>query len=286
MLQEPSLSTNELSKPPASHCRLMGVLNITPDSFFDGGSYFHFEDALSKGIQLAQDGADIIDIGGASSKPFSTPVAEDEEYRRIIPVIKALSQKVKVPISIDTTNPNIARAALDAGARFINDVEGFKNQHMQALAVEFDTEICVMHMQGSPQTMQVKPYYRQGVLPYLLKWFEKKLEQLVKAGIKKDKICIDPGIGFGKTLEHNLDILQNIEALKTFGVKIVVGLSRKSFMTTITGKPSQHLLPTTLAFNTLLMEKGIDILRVHDVYEHRLVKEVMQSYQARNKASS
>lgn len=257
---------------------LMGILNVTPDSFYDGGSYYHLSDAISRAVELEKDGADIIDVGGESTRPNASPVPEDEELARVIPVIKQLKGKISVPISIDTTRPAVAKEALKAGASIINDVSGFKSQQMQKLAAEHQATICVMHRQGSPQTMQINPMYKSGVTDHLMSWFDNKISQLVEAGVSEDKIIIDPGIGFGKTVEHNLEILKNISKFKSFGLRVLVGLSRKSFLSAITGKPSQHLLAPTLALDALLYQAEVDIIRVHDIYEHKLMVEVLAAY--------
>ncbi|MCH1429678.1 MAG: dihydropteroate synthase [Chlamydiales bacterium] len=277
-----SVETPEENKtksiPTRRNSLLMGVLNVTPDSFYDGGSYYHLGDAVSRAIELEIDGADIIDIGGESTRPNASPVPEDEEFARVIPVIKQLTGKVNIPISVDTTRPSVAKEALKAGASIINDVSGLKSQQMQKIAADYQATVCVMHRQGSPQTMQDNPVYKSGVTSHLMSWFDNKISQLVKSGISEDKIIIDPGIGFGKTVEHNLEILKNISKFKSFGLRVLVGISRKSFLSAITGKPSQHLLAPTLALDALLYQAEVDIIRVHDVYEHKLMLEVLAAY--------
>ncbi|SCA58416.1 Dihydropteroate synthase [Chlamydiales bacterium SCGC AB-751-O23] len=262
---------------------LMGILNVTPDSFYDGGSYYHLSDAITRAAQLELDGASIIDVGGVSSRPNASAVPEEEEFNRVIPVIKELSKKTTLPISVDTHRASIAKEAIKAGATIINDVSGFKSILMQKVAAEHQVDICLMHRQGTPLTMQINPSYRKGVVPSLMKWFDKKISELLNAGVKEEKIILDPGIGFGKTVEQNIEILKNISCFKSFGLRLLVGISRKSFISKITGKPSQHLLPPTLALNTLLIQEGVDILRVHDIYEHNLILQTLQAYAQPNK---
>jgi dihydropteroate synthase len=233
---------------------------------------------------LFQEGADIIDIGGESTRPGSEPVAEEEEYARVIPVIRALKREIPIPISIDTVKPNIAKAALDEGAAMLNDVSGFCNPDMIKIAKEADAPICVMHMRGTPKTMQINPCYEEGIIAHLLRWFEDKTLQLLKAGVKKKNIILDPGIGFGKTVDDNLKILHNLQKFKASGFPVLVGLSRKSFMSKIINKPAKDTLATTIALNTVALLENADIIRVHDVAEHRDVVDVLKKYFEINKS--
>lgn len=256
---------------------LMGVLNITPDSYF-ANSRAQDEAAVSRGLALVQQGADILDIGGESTRPGAEPVDVHTELSRIIPVITQLVPLINVPISIDTVKPKVAEKALELGANLINDVSGFENPDMIALAVDMQAEICVVHAQGTPKTMQINPHYPEGIIPHLMQWFERKVEKLLSAGIKKEKITLDPGIGFGKTVDHNVEILHNIRQLKSLGFPVLLGASRKNFLSKILNKPTVDLLPATIATSTLAILSGIDILRVHDVQEHRDVINFLDYY--------
>jgi dihydropteroate synthase len=208
----------------------MGILNVTPDSFFDKGAYFSLDLAIQQGLRLFQDGADILDVGGESTRPGAPIVSEEEELRRVIPVISALKPIVPIPISIDTVKPAVALAAVGAGATLINDVSGFRNPAMREIAATTGVDVCVMHMQGTPETMQRNPHYESGVVSHILQWFEQQIEMLIEAGVKEKNIILDPGIGFGKTVAHNLDIIQNLSRFKEMGFPLLLGVSRKSLV--------------------------------------------------------
>lgn len=257
--------------------KLMGILNTTPDSFFDQGKYQGFEKAIERAKEIYLEGADLIDIGGESTRPGSEPVSEEEEFCRVIPLIKFLRKEIPIPISIDTSKPSVAKAAIHAGATLVNDVKGFQNPLMRQVASAHDVDICVMHMQGAPSTMQLNPCYKEGILQHLLNWFEQQIELLVKEGVQEKRIILDPGIGFGKTVADNMTIIQNFTRFKTFGMRILFGVSRKSFMGKILNKHTTDLLPATIAVNTLLIQSGVDMIRVHDVREHR---DVIDFYKA------
>lgn len=260
--------------------KLMGILNVTPDSFYAPSRAMDMERALERAKQIYSEGADILDIGGESTRPNATPVPEAEELQRVIPIIKAL--KGLLPLSIDTFKPRVAAEALKAGAEIINDVSGFTDPSMRALAAESGVTICVMHMQGNPINMQQNPHYPNGIIPELLSWFKIQIELLLKAGVKEKQIILDPGIGFGKTVAHNLEIIENLAVLKAMGFPLLVGVSRKSFMAKILGKNSAELLPATLAMNTALLLAGVDIIRVHDIGEHRDVMNLMDRLNNKN----
>lgn len=249
--------------------QLMGILNITPDSCYDQGRWFNPVRAIERGIKIYQEGADILDIGGESTRPGALPVAEQEELARVIPLIKALKGQISIPISIDTRKPNVAAAALEAGASLINDVSGCSNPDMQRLVASSQAKICVMHMDGTPETMQINPIYPQGIIPYLIDWFSKRIDLLLHVGVKKDQIILDPGIGFGKTVDDNVQILHNLHQIKALGFPVLLGLSRKSFLGKIIDKTYPDLLPVSLAANTMAILAEVDIIRVHDVGEHR-----------------
>ncbi|NGX42948.1 MAG: Dihydropteroate synthase [Chlamydiae bacterium] len=258
--------------------QIMGILNVTPDSFYDRSRCFETDKAIEHGIRMFQEGADLIDIGGESTRPGAPPVSEEEEMARVIPVIKALKKQIPIPISIDTQKPRIAETAIQEGASILNDVSGFHDPKMIEVAAKRSVKICVMHMKGSPRTMQEDPHYEEGILNHLLLWMEERAKTLIEAGVQEKNIIFDPGIGFGKTVEHNLEILHNLQKFKAMGFPILLGLSRKSFMGKIVNKPSQDLLPTTIAMNTVALMANVDIIRIHDVAEHRHVVDVLERY--------
>jgi dihydropteroate synthase len=248
-------------------CIVMGVLNVTPDSFSDGGQFFDFERAVERGVQMEAEGAAIIDIGGESTRPGSASVSDDEEIERVVPVIRALSKKIAVPISIDTCKVEIAEAALEAGAVMLNDITALSDERMGELAARNRVPVILMHMQGTPSTMQVEPKY-EDVVGEVLEFLVGRAKQAEKFGIAKDMIFIDPGIGFGKTIEHNILLLRNINKFVATGYRVLVGTSRKSFIGKLTGreKPSERVFGTA-ATVALCAAAGVSIVRVHDVAE-------------------
>ncbi len=248
-------------------CLVMGVLNVTPDSFSDGGEFFDTDKAIKHGLKMAADGAAIIDIGGESTRPGSAPVSVDGQVKRVIPVIEALSKKVNVPISIDTYNYQVAKAALDVGASMINDITALSDERLGRLAAENEVPVVLMHMQGTPQTMQAEPKYK-NVVGEVLEFLLERAKRAEELGIDKEKIFIDPGIGFGKALEHNLLILRNIRKFVETGYRVLVGTSRKSFIGALTGKenPAERLFGTA-ATVALCVTADVSIVRVHDVAE-------------------
>lgn len=258
----------------------MGILNSTPDSYYVPSRKKTFDEAINHGIQLWRDGADIIDIGGESTRPNAEKVSEEEELKRVIPLIKELSKLQPLPISIDTMKPTVAEKALAAGASIINDVSGFRDPNMRELAAASQAKICVMHMQGSPQSMQDSPYYKEGVVVALLHWFETILEDLAISGIKNHQIILDPGIGFGKTVADNLEIIHNLRKFKAIGFPLLLGISRKSFIQKILGLPSTDVLPATLAISSMAIVSGVDYIRVHDVKEHRQAISILEKYES------
>lgn len=258
--------------------QIMGILNVTPDSFYDQGQFFSSELAIAGGLKLFNEGADIIDIGGESTRPCAHPVSEKEELERVLPVIKGLKNKISIPLSIDTMKAGVAQAALKAGATLINDVSGFRDPDMIAVAAEASVKICVMHMQGVPKTMQTNPVYSKGVVEEIIQWFDEKVNTLIRAGVKEKNIIFDPGIGFGKTVEDNYKILHNLQKFRVSGFPILLGISRKSFMGKVLKKPAKDLLAPTVALGAIAMRENIDFLRVHDVEEHRSIAVVMEKY--------
>ncbi|MCK4294575.1 MAG: dihydropteroate synthase [Planctomycetes bacterium] len=245
----------------------MGVLNVTPDSFSDGGQFFGAHKAIAHGVQMAADGAAIIDVGGESTRPGSDGVPAAEQIRRVVPVVKGLCEKVGVPVSIDTKDFEVAAAALDAGAAIINDITALSDERMGELAAERGVPVVLMHIQGTPATMQAEPRY-DDVVGEVLEFLVGRAKRAEELGIAKVRIFIDPGIGFGKTVEHNLSLLRNIEKFVASGYRVLVGASRKSFIGKITGKekPADRIFGTA-ATVALCAAAGVSIVRVHDVAE-------------------
>ncbi len=254
---------------------LMGIMNITPDSFYDGGEYNRTEAALSRARNLVEAGADILDIGGESTRPGASPVGVEEEKKRVIPVVEALREAgIDRPVSVDTSRAEVARAALAAGADWINDVWALRrDEEMAQVIAEASSPVVLMHMQGTPQTMQENPTY-ENVVEDILAFFEERIERAIRAGISFEKIILDPGVGFGKKLEHNREILANIDRFSRLGAPVLVGHSRKSYLGDLLDREKDQRLAGTLATSGWLMESGVDILRVHDVRQHYDLKKV------------
>ncbi len=245
----------------------MGILNVTPDSFWDGGRYYAPEAAVAHGVELASQGADILDIGGESTRPRALPVSTEEELRRVMPVLEQLAGQIAVPISIDTRKPEVARAALEAGASIINDIGANRDDPaMWRLVSETGAGYVCMHMQGTPETMQVHPTY-EDVLNEVSSFFFSRLRQLSHCGVSHEQIILDPGIGFGKTVEHNLRLIGGMQRFREFGRPLLLGVSRKSFIGKVTGAEADGRLPGALACACLAVETGVEIIRTHDVGE-------------------
>lgn len=246
---------------------IMGILNVTPDSFSDGGAYNTLEKAMQRAEQMINEGADIIDVGGESTRPGSIPVAIEEELQRTIPIIRALRARFpSTRISIDTRHSEVAKQALQAGADIVNDIEGLGNPTMRKVCAEHPCGIILMHMQGSPATMQENPDYR-NVVEEVRSFFENRLKLATSEGISADRICLDPGIGFGKTCEHNLVLIRHLSALRVQELPLMMALSRKRFMGELLNDPcaaKESPLPT-VALSLLSAENGADLHRVHDV---------------------
>jgi len=246
---------------------VMGIVNVTPDSFSDGGQYCDTDAAVSHGLDLAQQGAEILDIGGESSRPGAAPVSEAEELRRIIPVITALAARTPLPLSIDTMKPAVARAALTAGASIVNDVAANRTDDaMGRLVAETGAGYVAVHMQGLPQTMQSHPAYTE-VARDVADFFGERMQRLNAVGVAAEQVVFDVGIGFGKTLEHNLQLLAALESFTTLGRPLLLGVSRKSFIGALTGAPVAERLPGSLAGAVLAVAAGGQIIRTHDVAE-------------------
>jgi dihydropteroate synthase len=261
---------------------VMGVLNITPDSFYDGGSYSSSGDAIERGLAMVEDGADIIDVGGESSRPGSRPVEADEELARVVPVIEGIKRNSDVLISIDTTKAAVAKAALGIGAAIVNDISAMRfDPEMAGMLASTNAFVVLMHMQGTPETMQINPRYTNTV-DEIIDFLRERVEAGVAAGISCTRMMIDPGIGFGKRLEHNIKILRGLGALKRLGLPVLVGLSRKSFLGDILDMPAAERLTATISANAIAVVNGADIIRVHDVKEGRGTADV--AFRLRNNA--
>lgn len=251
-----------------SRTLIMGVLNVTPDSFYDKGRFFDRKKAVDHALEMAADGADIIDVGGESTRPGAKEISVHEEMDRVISVIEAVAGKIKEPVSIDTRKAVVAKAALEAGARIVNDVSALRHDPLMAqAAARRNTAVILMHMKGTPENMQKAPRYKD-VVGEISDYLKGSVKIAVRAGIKKEDIIIDPGIGFGKTLEHNLEILSRLKDFKSLGYPICIGTSRKSFIGKITGSDDpDDRLTGTIATCAIAAMNGADILRVHDVKE-------------------
>jgi dihydropteroate synthase len=246
--------------------RIMGVLNVTPDSFSDGGRFFDPEAALVHGLAMADQGADLLDVGGESTRPGSDPVSDEEEWRRIAPVIRGLASKVDVPLSVDTMKPVVASQAIKAGASIVNDVSGLQDPAMVRLVAANHVGVVAMHMLGDPKTMQQHPRY-SDVVGEVRAFLAERVKVLETAGVASDAIAIDPGLGFGKRLEHNLTLLRGLDRLVEIGHPVVVGVSRKSFIEKLSGGEPGERLSGSLAAATLAVSKGAHVVRAHDVRE-------------------
>jgi dihydropteroate synthase len=246
----------------------MGVLNITPDSFSDGGDFFSPDLAVERAQQMVKDGADIIDIGGESTRPGSAAVPLEEELRRVIPVIETLRSSLTVPISIDTRKPEVMRAAVTAGAGLINDVNALQEEGALEVAAALNVPVCLMHMQGSPETMQDAPAYRD-VVNEVVDFLIARVDACLGAGITHARILLDPGFGFGKTVEHNLQLLRHLDRLVARGLPVMVGLSRKSLIGRVLDLPIDQRLVPSIALAVLAVWQGAAIVRCHDVRETR-----------------
>lgn len=245
----------------------MGIINVTPDSFSDGGHFFDPEAAVKHGLDLVQQGAEILDIGGESTRPRATPVEEAEESRRVVPVIKELARRIKLPISIDTMKPGVARAALDAGASIVNDVAANRDDPaMWRVVAEAQAGYVCMHMQGTPQTMQMNPVY-SDVVREVKSFFSARIRRLNHCGVTFEQIMLDPGIGFGKTPGHNLQLLGALRRFTNLERPLLLGVSRKSFIGKLFGTELAGRLPAALACACLAVEAGVQIIRAHEVAE-------------------
>lgn len=246
--------------------RVMGVLNVTPDSFSDGGLFYEPEAAIRRGVTMVEQGADLLDIGGESTRPRSDPVSAEEEWRRVGPVIEALGRKVDVPLSIDTMKPEVAEQAVRAGAAIVNDVSGMRDPAMVRFVASAQVGVVVMHMLGNPKTMQEHPAY-DDVVREVKAFLAERIGALQAAGLPSECVAVDPGVGFGKSLEHNLTLLRHLDQLAALGHPVVVGLSRKSFIGKLGAGEAGERLPGSLAAAALAVARGAHVVRAHDVLE-------------------
>ncbi len=245
---------------------VMGILNLTPDSFSDGGRWLKVDDALRHAVLMVQQGASLIDVGGESTRPGAAAVSEQEELQRVVPIIEQLALRLDVVISIDTMKPAVMRAAIAAGATLVNDVNALREPGAVQVLAESGAAACLMHMQGAPRTMQLAPRYGE-VVSEVIEALRQRLDVCLAAGIGRERLLVDPGIGFGKTLEHNLRLLANLDAFAVLGVPLLIGVSRKSLFAKLLGlKVDERLLPS-IAAALLAVEKGAAIVRAHDVAE-------------------
>jgi dihydropteroate synthase len=249
-----------------SRTHVMGILNVTPDSFSDGGLYVHTDEALAHAREMAEAGADIIDIGGESTRPGARPLSEEEELRRIIPLIERLAAELTIPISVDTYKSRVAKGALIAGASIVNDISGLRfSPDMAKVAADYGAAVVIMHIKGTPRDMQQNPVYAD-VVGEIRSYLDEGIEIAVRAGVDREKILIDPGIGFGKTLEHNLAILDRLDEFRGLGRPIVLGTSRKKFIGSVLAIPvPEQRVDGTAATVALGIERGASVVRVHDV---------------------
>ena len=256
---------------------LVGIVNVTPDSFSDGGNFLDSQAAVDRALQLEADGAAILDVGGESTRPYSDPVDVDEELRRVMPVVRALCEQASVPVSIDTSKARVAAEAIAAGAEIINDVTGLESDaEMVSLAAETKVGVCAMHMRGTPQTMQDDPTY-DDVVAEIHEYLRQRRDALLVAGIPRERICLDPGIGFGKTHEHNLTLCREVARFHDLGCPLLVGHSRKGFIGKVLGDQTADRTAGTIGVALALAGAGVQIIRVH---ESRPLREALLLYEA------
>ena len=270
-------STDPLARALAAGRPLVcGILNVTPDSFSDGGRFDDLDRAVAHGCTLAAEGADLIDVGGESTRPGSRPSTLAEELARVVPVVEALVQRVPVPLSVDTSRPEVMRAAVAAGASMVNDVRALRSPGALSAAAELGVPVCLMHMQRSPETMQEDPRYRDVVVE-VRTFLAERVRACLDAGIRQEHLVVDPGFGFGKTPTHNVALLASLDGLRSLRVPVMVGLSRKSVLGHLTGRAVGDRLPASLAAALIAAQRGAAVLRVHDVAATRDVLTVLDA---------
>lgn len=252
--------------PGAQFPAVMGVLNVTPDSFSDGGRFIGRDAALNQARTMVEAGADCLDIGGESTRPGADPVPVQEEMDRVCPVLEAIRSELDIPVSLDTSAPEVMREGARLGASLINDVRALRREGAVEAARDSGLPVCIMHMQGEPATMQEQPEYNDDVVSEVLAFLKRRTQELAAAGIGRERIMLDPGFGFGKTLEHNLTLLDRLEAITAEG-PVLVGMSRKSMLGRVTGRDVAQRMPASIAAATVAMMKGAAVVRAHDVPE-------------------
>ena len=258
------MSSSQLAILKPGKTAIMGVLNVTPDSFSDGGQYLDSRAALARARTMAAQGAHIIHVGGESTRPGANPVSADEECARVVRVIQALVREMDIPVSVDTSKPEVITAAVEAGACLVNDVRALQEPGALEAVAATDAWVCLMHMQGKPRTMQSNPRYN-AVLVEVRDFLLARVQACTDAGIGRERLILDPGFGFGKTLEHNLELLANLGTLRELGLPILVGMSRKSMIGAITGRDADDRVHGSIAAAVIAAMQGVDIVRVHDV---------------------
>jgi len=259
-----------------SRTAIMGILNVTPDSFSDGGIFLARDAAVAHALAMVEEGADLIDIGGESTRPGAQAVSVQEELDRVIPVIEAITRVAPVPVSIDTSKPEVMRAAVAAGAGLINDVRALRTTDALQTAAALEVPVCLMHMQGEPRSMQHNPVY-VDMAGEVRDFLQERIEACVAAGIPRQRIVIDPGFGFGKTVEHNLELLRRLDELRALGAPVLAGLSRKSMIGALFGLPVAQRLHASVALALIAVQNGATMLRVHDV---RATREAIRMFEA------
>ena len=263
---------------------LMGIVNVTPDSFSDGGNHLDRDAAVAHGLHLIEEGADLLDVGGESTRPGASPVTEEEETKRVIPVIQELARRTHRPLSIDTQKPTVARAALEVGAAIVNDIAANREDPaMWRLVAATGAGYICMHMRGTPQTMQQVPTY-SDVVGDVAEFFADRLNRLAEAGVPPEQVALDVGIGFGKTLEHNLELLAAISSFQSLGRPLLLGVSRKSFIGQLTGADVNDRLAGTLAATMLAIQDGVQMIRTHDVKATRQALQVADAIDRQRRA--
>lgn len=261
---------------PINRTIIMGVLNVTPDSFSDGGQFIEPDVAIAHGEEIVKQGADIIDVGGESTRPFSDPVSPEDEMKRVRPVVEELLQRLDVPISIDTRRPDVAEEIVGMGAQMVNDVSGLRDEEMIATVAKLDVPVVIVHMLGTPKTMQEKPEYKD-VMGEIIAYLRVQIDNAVKGGVDRDRIIVDPGIGFGKTVSHNLEIIRRLGELRCLGLPILIGASRKSFIGKILDLEVTDRVEGSVAAMVSGILNGANIVRVHDVEESRRAARIADS---------
>jgi dihydropteroate synthase len=260
-----SVEWSEFSLNLGARTHVMGILNVTPDSFSDGGRFFRREQAIEQGLAMARDGADIIDVGGESTRPYSERITKEEELDRVIPVVEGIRKELRIPISVDTLKAEVAREALRAGASMVNDISALRfDPGMTALVAEANIPVVLMHMKGTPDSMQDKPVYR-NLIQEIIDFLEAAVDRAVQGGIRREMVIVDPGIGFGKTFDHNLEIIRELSRFRCLGRPVLLGSSRKAFIGHILDRPAHERDPGTMATVAAAVMNGAHMVRVHDV---------------------